>query len=82
MAISNFPTEVQKRQAKGAPGDKASLNPVVYTERNYLAGDAAVTVGNFVWPDPGNAAVDSDAPGAFKALSSGAGLPLGLAERT
>lgn len=82
MAIANFQTEVQKYPAKGVPGDKAGLNPTVYTDRNYISGDAAVTVGNFVWDDPGNPVPpDYYGSGVMKALSTGTGLPLGLVQR-
>ncbi|MDR2075635.1 MAG: DUF4646 domain-containing protein [Desulfovibrio sp.] len=82
MALANFQTAVQKRQAKGIAGDKATLNPFVYTDRNYFAGDGAVTVGNFVWEDPANPAPGAyEGSGVFSALSSGTGAPLGIVER-
>lgn len=82
MAIANFQGQVQKTPAKGVPGDKASLNPHVYTDRNYVAGDDAVTVGNFVWDDPANPApADYHGSGVLAALSSGTGQPAGIVER-
>lgn len=88
MAIANFQGQVQKVPAKGVPGDKASLNPTVYTDRNYIAGDDAVTVGNFVWDDPANPTPAAQNPnghgsGVLKALSTGTDgvLPLGVVER-
>lgn len=84
MAIANFQGQVQKVPAKGVPGDKASLNPTVYTDRNYITGDDAVTVGNFVWGDPANPApADYHGSGVLKALSKGTDgvLPLGVVER-
>lgn len=82
MAYVNFPDTVQKFPAKGVPGDKATLNPFVYTDRNYVAGDDAVTVGNFVWDDPANPVpADYHGSGILKALSNGTGLPLGIVER-
>ncbi|MDR0339543.1 MAG: hypothetical protein LBH65_04630 [Desulfovibrio sp.] len=82
MATANFQSAIQKRVAKGLPGDKASLNPFVYTERNYIAGDGKVTVGKFVWADSETPDEDN-APGVLRALSSGGdGLkPLGIVER-
>lgn len=82
MATANFQTQVQTYPAKGVPGDKASLNPAVYTDRNYISGDAAVIVGNFVWDDPDNP-TDYYGSGVMKALSSSASAvaPLGIVER-
>jgi hypothetical protein len=85
MAYIGFPSTVQKYPAKGVPGQKASLNPVVYTDRNYIAGDDAVTVGNFVWADPDNPEpADYHGSGILAALSTGtAGVfPLGIVENT
>jgi hypothetical protein len=82
MAKAHFQTEVQKLPAIGLPGDKASLNPFVYTERNYLAGDEAITIGKFVWSDPDNPD-SSEAGSVLKALSEGNDgvRPLGIVER-
>ena len=80
---ASFQSEIQKCPAKGVAGDKASLNPIIYTDRNYLAGDGKVAVGNFVWNDPTNSTSgDYHGSGIFKALSSGTGQPLGLVERS
>ena len=85
MAKTDFQTQVATTPAVGVPGDKASLNPFVYTDRNFVAGDATVTVGNFVWDDPDNPATNASyhGSGIFKALSTGeAGtLPLGIVQR-
>lgn len=84
MALGNFQNAVQAVPALGVPGDKASLNPHVYTDRNYIAGDETVTVGNFVWADPANpVAPDYHGSGVWKALSTGAEgtLPLGIVQR-
>ena len=75
MTYVGFPSTVQKYPAKGKPGDKASLNPVVYTDRNYTAGDKAVTAGNFNWADP------ADSVAALSTGASGA-TPLGIVENT
>lgn len=84
MPIANFQNQVQQFPALGVPGDKATLNPFVYTDRNYLAGDAAVTVGNFVWDDPDNPVPPNyHGSGVLQALSSGEDgvLPLGIVQR-
>lgn len=84
MSRTSFPNAIQKDPAKGVQGDKATLNPCVYTDRNYLAGDEAVTVGNFVWVDPDNLAPeDYHGSGALLAVSEGSAgvLPVGLVER-
>lgn len=84
MAYIGFPNTVQKFPAKGVAGDKATLHPFVYTDRNYVAGDDAVTVGNFVWDDPDNPdPADYHGSGILKALSTGTyGVsPLGIVER-
>lgn len=80
MAKANFQKQVATTPAIGVPGDKASLNPFVYTDRNFVAGDDTVTVGNFVWDDPDNP-TDYHGSGVFKALSSGTGQPLGIVQR-
>ena len=85
MTYIGFPSTVRQRPAKGMPGDKASLNPVVYTDRNFIAGDEAVTVGNFVWDDPANPdPADGQGADVCAALSAGgAGVPpLGIVENT
>lgn len=89
MAYVGFPSTVQKYPAKGKPGEKASLNPVVYTDRNYIAGDDSVTVGNFVWADPDNPEPVDYQPsghgsGILAALSTGAAgaSPVGIVENT
>lgn len=84
--ITNFPNTIQQYPAKGVQGDKATLNPFVYTDRNYIAGDDGVTVGHFVWDDPTNPVNNPDdyhGSGIFKALSTGtAGVqPVGIVER-
>lgn len=80
MANTHFQTQVAKFPGLGVPGDKASLNPIVTTDRNYIAGDAAVTIGNFVWDDPANP-VPPDYHGS--AVSTGAAdtPPLGIVLR-
>ena len=85
MAYIGFPSRIQPYPAKGKPGDKATLNPVVYTDRNYIAGDDTVTVGNFVWADPANPdPPDYHGSGVLDALSSGGeGVqPVGIVENT
>jgi len=82
MANADFQTQVQKCPAVGVPGDKASLNPIVATDRNYIAGDGAVKVGNFVWEDPTNPVPPNyHGSGIMAAKSSGTGLPLGVVLR-
>ena len=77
MATASFQKEIQKKQAKGIQGDKATLNPVVYADRNYVVdADDTVTIGNFVW------AVDTQPDGnVWRATNTGTGAPLGLVER-
>ena len=85
MTYIGFPSTVRQRPTKGMPGDKASLNPVVYTDRNCIAGDEAVTVGNFVWRDPSDPdPADAHGAGVCTALSTGSAgaLPLGIVENT
>jgi hypothetical protein len=81
MARSEFQKQVAKGQEIGVPGDKATSNPFVYTDRNYLAGAGGVTVGAFVWDDPSNPAAPEPGTGVSSALSKGAGAPLGIVER-
>ena len=84
MAIADFQKQVATHPAIGVPGDKASLNPVVYTDRNFIAGDDKVTVGNFAWSDPANSVNgDYHGSGIFKALSGDISgyAPLGIVER-
>ena len=84
MANTHFQTQVAKFPGLGVPGDKASLNPIVTTDRNYIAGDAAVKVGNFVWADPLNpVSPDYHGSGVWEALSTGGAdvLPLGVVMR-
>lgn len=64
-----FQTQINERPARGIQGDKATLNPCVYTAGNPLA-KGAVKVGSFVW-----------ASGDGYASNSGAGMPLGFVER-
>lgn len=81
---NQFQAEVQSYPAIGVPGDKATLNPVVATDRNYIAGDAGCTVGNFVWADPDNpVSPDYHGSGIWAALSTGTtGVqPLGVVLR-
>lgn len=83
MAIANFPTAIQTYPAIGVAGDKATLNPFVYTDVNPLAGDANIQVGRFVWLDPDNEPIPEHGSGIWMALSTGAeGVkPMGLVER-
>lgn len=90
MALANFQTQVQKYPAKGAPGDKASLNAFHYTDRNYVAesvGDVPVKVGGFVWSSVANDTLTYEGSGVFSAVavqaSASAQLtaPLGIVER-
>lgn len=84
MATANFQNQVAKFPGLGVPGDKASLNPIVTTDRNYIAGDAAVTIGNFVWDNPANPVPpDYHGSGVLEALSTGTAgvLPLGIVLR-
>ena len=76
MAKANFPTSIQIAPAKGIAGDRATLNPVIYTDKNYLAGDGKITIGCFVWRD--DASMEDK---VWKAKSTGAGKPLGFIER-
>lgn len=81
---TKFQTQVAKAPGIGVPGDKASLNPIVTTDRNYVAGDGAVKVGCFVWANPLNpVAPDYHGSGVWSALSSGAAdtQPLGVVMR-
>lgn len=57
--------------AEGVPGERASLNTVIYTWDNYLA-DGEVKIAGFAWP--------STAKEGF-ASQSGTGAPLGFVER-
>lgn len=68
--MANFQTQILDGQARGVQGDKAGLNPHVYTVGNVLA-EGLVTVGTFVW--------DGSQPGLAK--NSGTGKPLGFVER-
>lgn len=72
MPVANFPTEIRYGLAKGVAGDPATVRQSVFTDRNYVAGDAGVTVGNFVWADPDNPTPDEYwGSGVLKALSTG-----------
>ena len=64
-------SQVYTRTAAGIPGSKAAVNVFDYYPRS-LTAETDVTAGTFVWPgtDP-----------AAQAKPSGAGRPLGLAER-
>lgn len=68
MSQSHFQTTISATPAHGVAGDRATLNPAVYTVNNPLA-DGAVTVGSFVWPTDAGAA------------NTGTGKPLGFVER-
>lgn len=57
--------------AEGVPGDRASLNPIVYTWDNYLA-DGEVKAASFVW---------ASATKEGFASQGGADAPLGFVER-
>ena len=84
MAIADFQKQVTKVPAIGVAGDKATLNPVVTTDRNYIAGDAGCTAGNFVWDNPANpVAPNYHGSGIWTALSTGTdpALPLGIVLR-
>ena len=82
MAQPGFQTQVSKDPAIGVPGDKASLNVCIYTDRNYVAGDGKVTIGQFVWFDPSNP-TEFHGTGILNALSTGAAgaKPLGIVQR-
>lgn len=80
MATANFQNQVVKFPGLGVPGDKASLNPFVYTDRNYVAGNETVTVGNFVFVDPD--LEDSYAVGSSQARLAAAGKLIGGAVTT
>ena len=83
MSIAAFQSTVSQRPAPGVPGDRATLNPVVYTLGNPVA-EGEVTVGHFVWRSAASAV-----PGAPLTVSANAGVtdpqkaaqPLGLVER-
>ena len=82
MPTADFQKAIQKYPAKGVQGDKATLNPVVYADRNYITGDDKCSVGNFVWDDPTNPVPANYAgSGVLKALSTGTGQPVGFVER-
>lgn len=90
MAVANFQTAVSKYPAKGAPGDKATLNPFVYTDRNFVAltsGTTPVTVGNFVWSNVDNTSVDvTNTTGVYEAVAVQSAaiansVPLGIVQR-
>ncbi len=68
--MPNFQQQVNAYPAKGAPGDRAALNPHVYVIGNPLA-EGHVTLGRFVW----------DGSEAGLAKNSGTGKPLGFVER-
>lgn len=57
--------------AEGVPGDRASLNPVVYTWDNYLA-EGEVQIASFVWASPTKEGF---------VTQDGADAPLGFVER-
>ena len=67
--MTTFQKQINARPAKGVPGDKAGLNPHVYTIGNPVA-DGPVTVGGFVW----------DGAESGQAKSTGTGAPLGFVE--
>lgn len=70
MATASFQKSIKNFPANGVPGDKATLNPAVYTVGTPLA-ETAVNVASFVWP--------STTPGFAK--QSGTGVPLGFVGR-
>lgn len=57
----------------GVPGDKATLNPTVYTVHNYLADASGVVAGTFVWEDADGLATNTQPDPAV--------APLGIVER-
>lgn len=67
---TGFQTTINQRPALGVQGDKATLNPCVYTTFNPLA-EGPVVVGTFVWTGTE----------ANLAKNSGTGQPLGIVER-
>jgi hypothetical protein len=75
--MSDFQQSIGVAAPVAVAGDKASLNPAVYTAIGYLAGDDAVTVGHFVFPEA--SPVEGDVPKAVSTAASGA--PLGFLER-
>ena len=68
--MTTFQKQINARPAKGVPGDKAGLNPHVYTIGNPVA-EGQVSVGGFVW----------DGAESGQAKSTGTGAPLGFVER-
>lgn len=68
MSQTHFQKAVGLTPALGVAGDRATLNPSVYTMGNPLA-DGPVNVGSFVW------ATDTGA------ANTGTGKPLGFVER-
>ncbi|MEG2172367.1 MAG: hypothetical protein RRY29_03805 [Desulfovibrionaceae bacterium] len=68
MSQTNFQTAINTGPSQGVAGDRASLNPAVYTVGNPLA-DGPVNTGSFVWPSANGAA------------NTGTGAPLGYVER-
>lgn len=89
MAIANFQKQVAARPCKGVAGDKATLNPFVYTDRNYIAETAAdtpVVVGNFVYSSVKNDTNTSE-PSIWSAVAVQANAsalnnsPLGIVQR-
>lgn len=68
MSQTHFQTTINHFPSSGVAGDRATLNPSVYTVGNPLA-DGDVAVGSFVWPTAGGAA------------NAGTGKPLGFVER-
>lgn len=68
--MSTFQKQINPCPAKGVPGDRAGLNPHVYTIGNPVA-EGPVNVGGFVW----------DGSESGQAKSSGSGAPLGFVER-
>lgn len=69
MSQTQFQTAINRVPSQGVAGDKATLNPSVYTVGNPLA-DGQVNIGSFVWLSANGAA------------NTGTGKPLGFIERT
>lgn len=68
MSQTHFQTIINPFPGQGVAGDRATLNPAVYTVGNPLA-DGPVNTGSFVWATADGAA------------NTGTGEPLGFVER-
>ena len=69
MTLTTFQKNIEGFPSAGVAGDRATLNPTVYTVGKSLA-DGNVSAGTFVWETSKGAA------------NTGSGLPLGFVERT